>query len=54
MCSFLLWLKATESEVKANYERDKTPDPLQYYVKDYAYYSSLHYPEWNARDRVTY
>src|ERR671926_1358710 len=32
----VLWLKATESEVKANYERDKTPDPLQYYVKDYA------------------
>ena len=41
----VLWLKATENEVKANYERDKTPDPLQYYLKDYAYYSSLHYPE---------
>jgi hypothetical protein len=41
----VLWLKVAESEIKANYERDKTPDPLQYYVKDYAYYSSLHYPE---------
>src|SRR5947207_5770619 len=41
----VLWLKATESEVKEKYERDKTPDPLQYYLKDYAYYSSLHYPE---------
>jgi hypothetical protein len=41
----VLWLKITESEVKANYQRDKIPDPLQYYVKDYAYYSSLHYPE---------
>jgi hypothetical protein len=41
----VLWLKITESEVKANYERDIAPDPLQYYVKDYAYYNSLHYPE---------
>jgi hypothetical protein len=41
----VLWLKITESEVKANYQRDKIPDPFQYYVKDYAYYSSLHYPE---------
>jgi len=41
----VLWLKLTESELKANYERDNTPDPLQYYVKDYAYYNSLHYPE---------
>ena len=41
----VLWLKLTESELKANYERDNTPDPLQYYVKNYAYYSTLHYPE---------
>jgi hypothetical protein len=41
----VLWLQATESEVKASYERDKAADPIQYYVEDYAYYSSLHYPE---------
>jgi hypothetical protein len=41
----ILWLKITENEVKANYERDNAPNPLQYYVKDYAHYSSLHYPE---------
>ncbi|MGA9152076.1 MAG: C2H2-type zinc finger protein [Candidatus Nitrosopolaris sp.] len=41
----VLWLKVTESEVKGNYERDKTPDPLRYYVKDYPYYSTDYYPQ---------
>ena len=41
----VLWLKIIESEVKAKYERDKVPDPLFYYVKDYPYYTSIYYPE---------
>ena len=41
----ILWLKITENEVKANYERDKTPDPSQYYVKDYPTYTTDYYPE---------
>ena len=41
----VLWLKVNESEVKGNYERDKIPDPLQYYVKDYPYYATAYYPE---------
>ena len=43
----VLWLKITESEVKGNYERDKTPDPLQYYIKDYPYYTA-DYPYYAA------
>jgi hypothetical protein len=41
----ILWLKITENEVKANYERDKIPDPSQYYVKDYPTYDTDYYPE---------
>ena len=41
----ILWLKITENEVKANYERDKMPDPSQYYVKDYPTYDTDYYPE---------
>ena len=41
----VLWLKVNESQVKGNYERDKVPDPLQYYVKDYPYYTTTYYPE---------
>jgi hypothetical protein len=41
----VLWLKITESEVQGKYERDKVPDPLFYYVKDYPYYTSIYYPE---------
>ena len=41
----VLWLKINESEVEGNYERDKIPDPLQYYVKEYPYYSTAYYPE---------
>jgi hypothetical protein len=31
--------------VKASYERDKIPDPKEYYIKDYPYYSTAYYPE---------
>ena len=41
----VLWLKITESQVKGNYERDKIPDPSQYYIKDYPYYTTAYYPE---------
>ena len=43
----VLWLKITEEEVKAKYERDTIPDPNQYFVKDYPYYTgftSYNYP----------
>jgi hypothetical protein len=48
----VLWLKITEAEVKGKYERDKIPDPLQYCVKDYPfytadypYYATAYYPD---------
>src|SRR5438270_7659805 len=41
----VLWLRITENEVKANYERDKIPDPSRYYVKDYPSYTTEFYPE---------
>ena len=41
----VLWLRITENEVKANYERDKIPDPSRYYVKDYTTYTTTYYPE---------
>jgi len=41
----VLWLRITENEVKANYERDKIPDPSRYYVKDYPIYTTSYYPE---------
>ncbi len=37
----VLWLKVTENEIKEKYERDKIPDPNQYFVKDYPYYSGF-------------
>ncbi len=40
----VLWLKITEKEVEANYERNVVPDPSRYYVKDYPYYSTSYYP----------
>ena len=43
----VLWLKITEEEVKEKYERDTIPDPNQYFVKEYPYYtgfSSYNYP----------
>jgi hypothetical protein len=33
----VLWLKITEKEVKEKYERDKMPDPYNYFIKDYPY-----------------
>jgi hypothetical protein len=33
----ILWLKIKENEVKEKYERNKSPDPFRYYVKDYPY-----------------
>src|SRR5215217_2832319 len=43
--SHVVWLTITESEVKADYERDTIPDPARYYVKDYPVYNSTFYPE---------
>ena len=37
----VLWLKVTENEIKEKYERDTIPDPNQYFVKDYPYYSGF-------------
>jgi hypothetical protein len=37
----VLWLKVTENEVKEKYERDMIPDPNQYFVKDYPYYTGF-------------
>jgi hypothetical protein len=42
--SYVLWLKITENEVKAKYERDMIPDPARYYIKDYPYYTTAYYP----------
>jgi hypothetical protein len=36
----VLWLKVTEKEVKEKYERDTIPDPNQYFIKDYPYYTA--------------
>ena len=36
----VLWLKITEKEVKANYERNILPDPKQYYIKSYPDYET--------------
>lgn len=41
----VLWLKVTEEQVESNYERDKTPDPLRYHLKDYPAYGGATYPE---------
>jgi hypothetical protein len=37
----VLWLRITEEEVKEKYERDTIPDPNQYYVKYYPYYTGF-------------
>jgi hypothetical protein len=34
----VLWLTITEEQVKNNYERDITPDPLNYYMVEYPGY----------------
>ena len=38
----ILVLKISEKQVKEKYEKDKSPDPLQYYVMDYPYYNKYH------------
>src|SRR5215210_2980054 len=43
----VLWLKITENHVKDHYERNVIPDPNQYYIKEYPYYTgftSYNYP----------
>jgi len=40
----VLWLKPTENYIKEKYERNRTPDPNFYYVKDYPYYSTTYLP----------
>jgi hypothetical protein len=40
----VLWLKATEDQVKRSYERDTMPEPGRYFVKDYPAYTAI-YPE---------
>lgn len=37
----VLWLRMTEEEVKEKYEKDTIPDPNQYYVKYYPYYTGF-------------
>ena len=37
----VLWLKIPESNVTDKYERDKIPDPNQYYINDYPYYDGF-------------
>lgn len=40
----VIWLKVTEDEVKKQYERDVTPDPSRYYLRDFPGYSTV-FPE---------
>lgn len=42
---FVLWLKIEEEEVKKNYQRDTTPDPSRFYVRDFPGYTTTVYPE---------
>lgn len=32
---YVLWLKIAEDDVKRNYERNISPDPTRYYLKDF-------------------
>ena len=34
----VLWLKVTEDNVKANYERNIVPDPARYYIKEFSHH----------------
>lgn len=43
-CDDELWLTIDENEVKEKYERNKSPDPFRYYVKDYPYYTAGYFP----------
>ena len=42
---FVLWLKIEEEEVKNNYQRDTTPDPSRFYVRDFPGDYTTVYPE---------
>jgi hypothetical protein len=33
----VVWLKITEKEVKNNYQRDRSPDPTNYYIQGHSY-----------------
>ena len=37
----VLWLKISEKEVQEKYERETIPDPNQYYIKEYPYYTGF-------------
>ena len=37
----VLWLNITEQEIKEKYERNTVPDPNQYFVKNYPYYTGF-------------
>jgi hypothetical protein len=39
----VLWLKVTENELKEKYERNTSPDPKQYYVNEFPYYTAAYY-----------
>jgi hypothetical protein len=46
----VVWLKITEDEVKRGYQKDKIPDPAEFYIKDYPYekvtpYTRAYFPE---------
>ncbi len=46
----VVWLKITEDEVKKNYERDRKPDPNNFYIQGYSYadtnkYTSAYFPK---------
>ena len=46
----VVWLKIKEDEVKKKYERDRTPDPNNFYVQGYPYtstdkYTSAYFPK---------
>ncbi len=46
----VVWLKITEDEVKKNYERDRVPDPDNFYIQGHPYtstdkYTSAYFPK---------
>ena len=46
----VVWLKITENEVKRNYQRDRDPDPSNYYIQGHSYadakpFTTSYFPE---------
>ena len=46
----VVWLKVTEDEVESDYKKDNSPDPAEFYIKDYPYekvtpYTRAYFPE---------